>query len=922
MKYIYPPLLAALLVHQLAPAEAAPLGGRRPRKTARTAAPALNTPDSPEKSVTGTVRIDGGESLPGATVFIKGSFIGTSTDAQGRFSLDLNFENGPVTLVVSYVGYDTRELEVPKPNNALNVALFQSATLLNETIVSASRVEENILRAPVTVEKLSTRQIEKISTPEVLNSLSHYKGIDVTSASLLFTSVSTRGFNTAKSERLIQLVDYADMQMPSLNFSPGNLVGIPELDLESVEIIHGPASALYGSNALSGVVLFNSKDPYIYEGLSARIRGGERSFLDGQIRYAKKLGEKWAVKVNGSYFTADEWLPNNYDADEVYSRNATGSPLGYDAVNRYGDDLPMTYSPDQDIPDLFTVSPELYGKTVYAPGFTEKELLAGDTKTRNYRAQGSVSYLIKDDLKATLEAKRAQGASTYQNLSRVRCGEIGVNQYRAELKNKRGFLRAYSTEDFTYKTYDIVALGGLLQNAPTGEGSSLSYGQTYFLTYNEAYKQARSGGLTPEQALVAAQQAANSTQLKSSNPRFATLRKGFIADNQLSQGAGLGFSSFLNDVSGQYSFTPREGMELTTGAAYREYRLDKAGQLFATKPDGERIHNYEYGAYAQLTQQLLDDHLKLALAVRADEFKNFDLAISPRASAVYTLGADKQHNFRASYGSAFRSPSQLEQYFRADLGSGILLGNVGSGYQGYGVNETNDGIDFNKPFTIDRLKLERVNTFEVGYKGLVAPELYFDVNYYFNYYQDFIGGSTVLSNVDGSPPTPAQLEDGAAVDFGPGQPTRIISTFYNNNRTLRTQGLAASLTYYAVRALNLTANYTLNVLDDKDLPKGFQTFFNTPKHKYNLGAEGMIGPAFRYSVNYRWVQGHLQETFYATGRIRTYSTVDGYLGYALPKAFTTLQAGVSNLFNGNNVQVYGAPSIGRIAYLGVLLDIK
>jgi iron complex outermembrane receptor protein len=281
MKHLYPPLLAALLAHHILPAHAAPLGDKHPRKVVRSARATFSTPDGPEKTVVGTVLTENGETLPGATVFIKGSFIGTSTDAKGHFSLDLSFEGGPVTLVISYVGYETREMTLSKPESALKIDLVRSVTQLDQSIVSASRVEENILRAPVTVEKLSTRQIEKISTPELLNGLGHYKGVDVTSASLLFTSVSTRGFNTAKSERLIQLIDYADMQMPSLNFSPGNLVGIPELDLESVEIIHGPASALYGSNALSGVVLFSSKDPYVYEGLSARLRGGEPTCSTG-----------------------------------------------------------------------------------------------------------------------------------------------------------------------------------------------------------------------------------------------------------------------------------------------------------------------------------------------------------------------------------------------------------------------------------------------------------------------------------------------------------------------------------------------------------------------------------------------------------------------------------------------------------------
>lgn len=234
---------------------------------------------------------------------------------------------------MSYVGYETQSVVMQKPEDQLTVSLVPSATMLSETVVSASRVEENIMRAPVTIDKVSAKQVERISTPEVLVGLGNLAGIDVNSASMLFTSISTRGFNTAKSERVIQLVDYMDTALPSLNLSPGNLVGIPELDMESIEIVHGPASALYGSNALSGVVLFNSKDPFVYEGLSVRVRGGQRNLLDGQLRYAHKVTDRLAFKVNASYFRADDWIASNYNA-QTSSTNPTGSPLGYDAVNR------------------------------------------------------------------------------------------------------------------------------------------------------------------------------------------------------------------------------------------------------------------------------------------------------------------------------------------------------------------------------------------------------------------------------------------------------------------------------------------------------------------------------------------------------------------------------------------------------------
>jgi len=913
--------VAALLLPQLASATILP--------TTASAHMRATAPDPVERSLAGQVLTDKGEALPGATVFIKGTFVGTSTDQQGNFRLDANFENGPVTLVFSYVGYDSREIKLETPELTIAVGLSPSATLLNETVVSASRVEENILRAPVTIEKLSTRQIERISTPEILSGLGQLKGLDVSSASMLFTSVSTRGFNTAKSERVIQLVDYMDTALPSLNLSPGNLVGIPELDMESIEIIHGPASALYGSNALSGVILFNSKDPFVYEGLSVRLRGGERNLLDGQVRYAKKLTEKLAIKLNASAFRANDWIADNMEATRS-SANPANSALGYNAVNRYGDNG-YTFNQQQQLPG--GTSPELYGKTAYLPGFSERDLVDDDNRTSSYRVQGAVSYLLRDDLKLTVEAKHAEGTATYQNISRFRVKGLGSNQYRAELKSSKGFLRAYTTEDFTGSSYELNQLGSLIQGSPISDGSTVSYAQQFYGTYNAAYSQARRAGQTVDAALATAQTAANRTQLATSDPRFATLREQIIADKQPGQGAQQYFNSFLHDISGQRSFRLTEsGTDLTVGAAYRQYRLGSNGLLFSDR-EGQRIKNHEYGAYGQLTQTLLEERLKLAFAGRVDEFKNFKAAFSPRASAVYSMGKNMQHNFRASYGRAFRSPSQTEQYLYNDIRTGLLIGNVDDGFKGYNLSlfnspqllaaaQSNPAVLQPYEYTIAPLQLEKVNTAEIGYKGAVLPNVYADVSYYRSQYQDFIGAQTFVGNTDGSRPTPQQLAAGYSTAYtNQSQPTRVLYAYYNNDQEVRTQGVTAGLTYYFRKALNITGNYSLNVLDRSNLPEGFQTFFNTPKHKYNVGANGQVGN-LSYTVNYRWVQGHLQEIPFATGTIRDYSTTDAYLGYTLPKVGTTFQAGVSNAFNTNNTQVFGGPQVGRLAYLGLRFDLQ
>ncbi|WP_190242477.1 carboxypeptidase-like regulatory domain-containing protein [Hymenobacter lapidiphilus] len=352
--------------------------------------------------VTGSVLTDTGQPLPGATIFIKGTFIGTSTSRDGGFLLRTDFSNGPVILSVSFVGYVTQELTLSKPDNGIKVTLKPNPIQAAEVIASASRKEENILQAPVTVEKVTSEQVLRLPPPDVQVGLNQFKGIDVNGTSMLMNSLSTRGFNSPKSERLIQLTDYFDTQSPSLNINSGNLQGLPEIDIESIEIIHGPASALYGANAFNGVLLQNSKDPFVTEGLTLRVRGGGRALFDGQLRYAKRIGQKFAFKVTGAYLTADDWLAENYSATDrrVESRNNDqGSTLGYDAVNNYGD---VAFR----VPDSYPIA-DLRGKTLFMPGFAEQALVGTDERAKSLKVQPSLSYLLTNTIKVTVGAATA-----------------------------------------------------------------------------------------------------------------------------------------------------------------------------------------------------------------------------------------------------------------------------------------------------------------------------------------------------------------------------------------------------------------------------------------------------------------------------------------------------------------------------------
>ncbi|MBU1373631.1 MAG: TonB-dependent receptor [Bacteroidetes bacterium] len=867
--------------------------------------------------------------IPGASVKVQGSFIGTSTNSDGGFALNVNFDNS-VVLEVSFLGYETQKITLTKSSTDLKITLKESTINFNEVVVSASRVEEKILEAPVTVTKVSSKQLLSGGGPEMFSNLSRYQGIDVNSSSMLLTTISTRGFNSPKSERMIQLADYVDTQVPSLNLNAGNMLGVSELDIASVEIIHGPASALYGANAFNGVLITNSKDPFLSEGLSLRLKGGSRDLFDGQIRYAKKLGDKFAFKINASYITANDWLATDYSPKRITSAKnyQQGSGFGYDALNKYGE-ISTSQAGVSIIP----------GEVIYTPGWTETGLIADDNKTVGYRFHPSISYLITDKLKATLDYKTAGGTTTYQSTSRYRLKNLNVDQYRAELKSDNWFLRAFRTEDRGNDSYDLSFLGARMATLnptaagqPALPGGATSYTALFFGTYGAALRQ----GASPSQAYAAAE----ATWPKEGSTAFNALRKYNISLNQPA-GSRLPVNSIMTDVSGQYKFGFK-ALDLIVGGAYRSFGLASQGAVFEDVVGGDRIKNHEYGVYGQASKTLFNNALKIQVATRYDQFKNFDAKVSPRASAVYTFGDKRQHNFRTSYGVAFRSPTQLDQFIRLDIGSALLLGNVKNGFNGYKTSLLTSGnpavnigavaggsTAFN--YTAPRLDLEQVKTFEVGYKTVINDNIYFDVTYYRSNYNNFIGAQPFVGNTDGTRPTIPQtlVAIGAAPGADgqtrnrlndPASPTRVIQVWYNNKQEVTTQGVSAGFGYNYIKELNFNANYSFNKIGN--VPTGFLAFYNTPENKFNVGIDGEFKKKLGYNVNYRYQQGFTYEFPFDVGPISEIGTLDASLSYKLDKMKSTIQVGGSNLTDSNNKQIWGGPQLGRMLFAGILIDLK
>ena len=395
------------------------------------------------------------ESLIGANVIIPNSSKGTMTDFDGFFQLDV--PNLPIDIEVSYIGYEKKLITV-NSTDALKIFLGEDNSILSEIVITDTRLTQKQKQSAITVEALDILAIKETPAASFYEGLGALKGVDVTSASLGFKIINTRGFNSTSPVRSLQIIDGVDNQSPGLNFALGNFLGSSELDLKKVEIIVGANSALYGPNAFNGVISMETKDPFQFPGFSAQIKGGARNLGEIAMRYAHAFKNKdgddiFGAKFNFYKMVADDWVANNYD-QAFDSPSITTNPGGYDAVNRYGDEYYKTYSNFGSHPGL---------GTFHRTGYEEKDLV--DYNTENIKM--NMALFLKPTQKTELiyATNYGTGTTVYQGDNRYSLNGLQFFQNRLEFRQKdKFFIRLYETHENAGNTYDAVATAQSLLN--------------------------------------------------------------------------------------------------------------------------------------------------------------------------------------------------------------------------------------------------------------------------------------------------------------------------------------------------------------------------------------------------------------------------------------------------------------------------
>ncbi|MBF9143769.1 TonB-dependent receptor [Hymenobacter sp. BT439] len=831
------------------------------------------------------------------------------------------------------------------------------------------------MQSPVTVEKLNPRALRLTPAPSFFDAIEHLKGVQVITPSLGFKVINARGFTNTTNVRFAQLVDGVDNQAPHIGGPIGNVLGPSDLDISSVEVVPGTASALYGLNAINGLANFQTKNPFSSEGLSVRQQTGlnhlrdpnvktlgagsspEKIYSETSVRYAKVLlADKLAFKVNATYLRAYDWVAND-QTDLNPNGNATTGLFGADnpapdQVNRYGNE-----SSDR---STLTLGGKQY--SVARTGYDERDLVDYNLKT--LKADAAVHYRFRPGAELAYTYRVAGFDNVYQRSNRFRLQDYRLQQHALTLTTPVVQARAYLTRENTGQSYNLRSMGENIDR-------SFKPDAQWNADYTAAWNAAVAAGQPVPTAHASARTAADAGRLQPGTEAFAQRLSELQGINNWDQGAALRVRADLLHGETQVNLAEalRRGghilptkLDLLAGADHRTYIVVPDGNYFINPNPGKDplADNLTYsktGGFVQAGGRLLGERLRLTATLRADKNDYFDTKFNPRFTAVFS--PTPQQNFRVSYQSGYRFPSLFEGFSNVNSGQVKRIGGLRvmsdgvfeNSYLRTSIDAFNNAVTaainantssataaqkrqqaiaqnqsmlVKNPYTY--LKPEYIRSFEVGYKAAfgTAGRLLLDVDFYYNSYRDFI------AQVEAYVPQTA-----AGVALSTGSDLNTIATalnarsgqaryrlWTNSQSQVYNYGGSAGLRYEVARGYLLGANTTYTRLDRTENGDGLEDGFNTPRWTYNLSLASEN--AYRnlgFGLNYRWQQGYYSQTFLVNGNVPAYGTLDAQLSYAVPAAPVRFKLGASNVLNNYYVSYLGGPSVGGLYYLAVTYSV-
>jgi outer membrane receptor protein involved in Fe transport len=854
--------------------------------------------------IEGTVtRQDDGSPLGGVSVTVVGTGVSTVTGTDGAYTLP-RVPEGPRQILFRWLGFQAQEMSLTVRADATqtgDVALVPQVISLGEIIVSgASRTPERVVEAPAAISVVNPITLRDASlTGQAPQALTSVAGVDVVQSGVNDYNVNARGFNSSLNRRVLVLQDGRDLAIAFLGSQEWNALSISLEELGRLEMVRGPGSALYGANAFAGVLSIRTPPARDVVGTKISLGGGELTTFRGDLRHA-------GVSPDGRF---------GYRFNVGYNRSNTRAKSrtrvdGLDAQNEYGqvtDDPVVTGLPT-------------CGAT--------RNCLAIEGRALNGQTRDPTNGLATGDIDNVQNIYGSGRFDYYADNGSIFTVEGGAAQVENDI-----FVTGIGRVQVTKALRPWARIGWDSDN------------------YN----------------LMAWYSGRNSIE-----PQYS-----------LASGVELEESSALLHVEGQYNRSFAEDRaRIVVGASARSSNVDTETTLMAPGDD-DRSDAY-FSGYGQFEFKVAPQ-VRLVAAARVDDGDLIDTQFSPKGAIVFS--PNDQHSIRFTVNRAFQTPNYSEFFLRAntpahgltspaELEAGLeqlfaVLQNPGAPPAGVGPALSalmgTLGLPSDVPWNFsaqtpglalgnDSLDVEKVTSWEVGYKGNVSDRAYVSVDLYLSKISDFVtdllpanilpdantkytqysftaDGTDIPANLDAiegaldlamipaAHPLRASL---AQLRGGYGQltgalgsqiatlpdGTRAFIVSYANAGEVTEQGIELGFGYGFTPEVRIDGTYTFFDFDVDEEQFGQDIIPNTPKHKGTVGLTYSGLQGFDFGVKARFVDGYEWVAGVFAGDIPSTQTVDVNAGYAINNNLR-LYAIATNFFDQTQFHLYGGSLVRR-----------
>ena len=903
-------------------------------------------------SVTGTVTdAQDHQPLAGASVVLRvpgttGIAAGTATGPEGDYRIT-DVEPGRYTLTVSFIGYTPQELTVELAageEETVGAALAPGGFDLNAVVVTGTPggTPQKALDMPASSSVLTPREIMDEVTPSSVGALRNTTGVDMVQTGVDRQEVVLRGFNNAFSGATYVLTDYRQAAVPSLGVNVFSIMPNMPIDLERIEVVRGPASALYGAGVDAGVIHFITKDPFTYPGTTVAAMGGERSFFGFQGRQAGVLGSRLGYKITGAYSQAEDWAFDPaqtagfaVEREDNFQKVNVNGMLQY----RFGEQTSLTAQAGYSsltatvLSGIGTLQADGFGYT-----YGQLRLQAG-----GFFAQ---AYVNRNDAGDSFVYGSGDEVVDYGMLYNAQAqydGRLGARQQLilgvdAELTrpDTDGTILGRNEDDD-----DITQVGAYVQST-TNLSSRLDLTLALRADYDNVVEAV---GLSPRAAVVfkpSPMQTLRATYNRAfASPGTNSLFLDIVArepDEQLpfrirARGAAEGFA-----FEREAGFGALAGTDLVASglAGCFPVPTDVCG---APQPVGlplSAVYAQVYASIANTPVQNLTQALNAA-GWPVDEQTTAGLValLSP------AVGTDVQGFSEGALALLNPSATRPEDRFRP-------------------ISEVSD---------IAALEQTISQTIEVGYKGLFSDRLLFTADAYYATKENFIRGlametpfvfvpelasdleaalaegisgnpqlAGVLQQMGVSPEQAAMLITGLAGGSlpdattpvavvqpkehatGPGQVPELLLTYRNFGR-IQYYGVDLNAQFMLSERADVFGNFSWvsdDSFDNEELDEenvDLAVALNAPRRKAKAGASYRVPGGFSASLSGRYTEGFPVRSGPYVGEVESYFLLDVGGGYDFSRHVPGLQLTltVQNVLGNDHREFVGAPQIGRMA---------